>query len=111
MLVSERTTVSVYSLRAKEQPTVSTPVTWQEVELAVEKGDPELEPAVWRTAYQRLEVLLAAGRVVCSEERDVLLERNASRPPGKKVPEGVLIEKLQELELPSFYYYTRWQAT
>jgi len=42
MLVSERTTVSVYSLRAKEQPTVSTPVTWQEVELAVEKGDPEL---------------------------------------------------------------------
>lgn len=37
-----KTTVSVYSLRAKEQPTVSTPVTWQEVELAVEKGDPEL---------------------------------------------------------------------
>jgi len=94
--------------------------------------DLELEPAVWRTAYQRLEALLAAGRVVCFdatnttkerrrpllriarryqaevegvvfiEERDVLLERNASRPPGKKVPEGVLIEKLQELELPSF---------
>jgi bifunctional non-homologous end joining protein LigD len=27
-----KTTVNVYSLRAKEQPTVSTPITWQEVE-------------------------------------------------------------------------------
>ena len=27
-----RTTVSVYSLRARDEPTVSTPVTWQEVE-------------------------------------------------------------------------------
>jgi bifunctional non-homologous end joining protein LigD len=27
-----KTTVNVYSLRAKEQPTVSTPVTWEEVE-------------------------------------------------------------------------------
>jgi bifunctional non-homologous end joining protein LigD len=30
-----KTTVCVYSLRAKEQPTVSTPVTWDEVERAV----------------------------------------------------------------------------
>jgi bifunctional non-homologous end joining protein LigD len=34
-----KTTVCVYSLRAKEQPTVSTPVTWQEVEDALEAGD------------------------------------------------------------------------
>jgi bifunctional non-homologous end joining protein LigD len=34
-----KTTVCVYSLRAKERPTVSTPVTWQEVELAVKNGD------------------------------------------------------------------------
>ena len=27
-----KTTVSVYSLPAKDQPTVSTPLTWQEVE-------------------------------------------------------------------------------
>ena len=26
-----KTTINVYSLRAKEQPTVSTPVTWDEV--------------------------------------------------------------------------------
>jgi bifunctional non-homologous end joining protein LigD len=34
-----KTTVCVYSLRAREQPTVSTPVTWDEVERAHERGD------------------------------------------------------------------------
>lgn len=36
-----KTTVNVYSLRAKEQPTVSTPVTWKEVEQCLKKGDPD----------------------------------------------------------------------
>ncbi len=34
-----KTTVCVYSLRAKERPTVSTPVTWQEVENCLKKED------------------------------------------------------------------------
>jgi bifunctional non-homologous end joining protein LigD len=34
-----KTTVNVYSLRAKEQPTVSTPITWEEVETALKKKD------------------------------------------------------------------------
>jgi bifunctional non-homologous end joining protein LigD len=34
-----KTTVNVYSLRAKDQPTVSTPVTWQEVEATVKGCD------------------------------------------------------------------------
>ena len=34
-----KTTIAVYSLRARERPTVSTPVTWDEVERAVEKED------------------------------------------------------------------------
>jgi bifunctional non-homologous end joining protein LigD len=37
-----KTTVNVYSLRAKEQPTVSTPVTWEEVETALKKKKAEL---------------------------------------------------------------------
>jgi bifunctional non-homologous end joining protein LigD len=37
-----KTTVSVYSLRAKDQPTVSTPVTWQEVENCLARRDPAL---------------------------------------------------------------------
>src|SRR5438132_3519352 len=37
-----KTTISVYSLRARERPTVSTPVTWDEVERALKKKDPKL---------------------------------------------------------------------
>src|SRR5579884_1634824 len=37
-----KTTICVYSLRAKERPTVSTPVTWDEVEKALKKKDPKL---------------------------------------------------------------------
>ncbi len=33
----KKTTVNVYSLRAKDRPTVSTPVTWKEVEAALKK--------------------------------------------------------------------------
>jgi bifunctional non-homologous end joining protein LigD len=34
-----KTTISVYSLRARERQTVSTPVTWEEVEQALKKKD------------------------------------------------------------------------
>ena len=34
-----KTTISVYSLRAREHPTVSTPVTWDEVQQALKKKD------------------------------------------------------------------------
>jgi bifunctional non-homologous end joining protein LigD len=36
-----KTTVCVYSLRAKERPTVSAPVTWAEVRGCLKSGDPE----------------------------------------------------------------------
>jgi bifunctional non-homologous end joining protein LigD len=34
-----KTTIAVYSLRARERPTVSTPVSWEEVEAVAESGD------------------------------------------------------------------------
>ena len=34
-----KTTIAVYSLRARERPTVSTPVTWEEVEETLKKKD------------------------------------------------------------------------
>lgn len=34
-----KTTIAVYSLRARERPTVSTPVSWEEVEAALERDD------------------------------------------------------------------------
>jgi bifunctional non-homologous end joining protein LigD len=36
-----KTTVCVYSLRAKEHPTVSTPLAWKEVEAAVKTKNPD----------------------------------------------------------------------
>ena len=37
-----KTTVNVYSLRARQRPTVSTPVSWAEVEKCYKAGDPSL---------------------------------------------------------------------
>ena len=37
-----KTTVTVYSLRARPRPTVSTPVTWDEVTAAAESGDQDM---------------------------------------------------------------------
>ena len=37
-----KTTICVYSLRAKERPTASTPVKWEEVENCLKKGDASL---------------------------------------------------------------------
>jgi len=37
-----KTTVCVYSLRAADKPTVSTPVAWREIETALSKKDPSL---------------------------------------------------------------------
>jgi bifunctional non-homologous end joining protein LigD len=38
---ASKTTVSVYSMRARERPTASTPVAWDEVEAALASGDAE----------------------------------------------------------------------
>jgi bifunctional non-homologous end joining protein LigD len=37
----KKTTIGVYSLRARERPTASMPVTWREVERTAKGGDPE----------------------------------------------------------------------
>ncbi len=36
-----KTTVAVYSMRARERPTVSTPVSWDEIDSAIAGRDPE----------------------------------------------------------------------
>jgi bifunctional non-homologous end joining protein LigD len=50
-----KTTVNVYSLRAKERPTVSTPVTWEEVEAVVKKRDAGSLSFESHTVLQRVE--------------------------------------------------------
>ena len=39
---NHKTTVCVYSLRAKDRPTASTPVTWEEVDRCLEQRNPKL---------------------------------------------------------------------
>ncbi len=50
-----KTTICVYSLRAKERPTVSTPVTWEEVAGCLKKKDPELLVFTADQALKRVE--------------------------------------------------------
>ncbi len=50
-----KTTVCVYSLRAKERPTVSTPVEWSEVEQCLKKANPELLTFTSEQALVRVE--------------------------------------------------------
>jgi bifunctional non-homologous end joining protein LigD len=52
---AHKTTVCVYSLRAKEQPTVSTPVLWREVETALKKQDAQLLSFTAEEVLKRVE--------------------------------------------------------
>src|ERR1700756_3698399 len=54
---NHKTTVCVYSPRAKERPTVSTPVTWEEVENCLKKSDPDLLVFTTDQVLQRTEKL------------------------------------------------------
>jgi bifunctional non-homologous end joining protein LigD len=52
-----KTTVSAYSLRARDRPTVATPVTWDEVAEAAAAGDPE------KLRFEAAEVLERVDRL------------------------------------------------
>ena len=49
-----KTTICVYSLRAKEQPTVSTPIAWKEVEQTVRRKDPAQLVFQWNQTLKRV---------------------------------------------------------
>ena len=80
-----KTTICVYSLRAKERPTVSTPVAWEEVERCLKKEDPKLLVFESQDVLKRVEEmgdlfapvlklkqkLPALGAVEAEEERSV----------------------------------------
>jgi bifunctional non-homologous end joining protein LigD len=51
-----KTTVAVYSLRGRDQPTASTPVTWAEVDRCVQSGDPATLRFTSDQVLERIEV-------------------------------------------------------
>ena len=50
-----KTTVCVYSLRAKDSPTVSTPVTWEEVAATVKKKAASALTFTWKDTLKRVD--------------------------------------------------------
>jgi bifunctional non-homologous end joining protein LigD len=52
-----KTTISVYSLRARERPTVSTPVKWEELERAFKKKDASLLVFEAHQVLERVETM------------------------------------------------------
>jgi bifunctional non-homologous end joining protein LigD len=82
-----KTTVAVYSLRARERPTVSTPVKWDEVERALKKKDAE-------------SLVFEAGRVVARFEKmgdlfEPLLELKQKLPDLKAAGAASPPEKIE----------------
>lgn len=52
-----KTTVAVYSLRARDEPTVSTPVAWKEIDKCVKSGDPNV------LRFEAVDVLRRAEKI------------------------------------------------
>lgn len=85
-----KTTVAVYSLRAREHPTVSTPVTWQEVERALKKKDASL-------------LVFEAPQVVSRFEKmgdlfEPMLELQ-QKLPDLKVAAGAVVKEPEKVEI------------
>lgn len=97
-----KTTIGVYSLRARERPTVSTPITWEEVEQALKKKDaerlvfeaPEVLKRVEKmgdlfgpvlTLKQKLPQLAGLGAAV--EEKGVVIAAQAEEKKSAHKPE------------------------
>src|SRR5579862_5384755 len=98
-----KTTIAVYSLRARERPTVSTPVTWDEVERALRKKDAGLlvfeAPQVVERFEKRGDLFapvleleqklpeLKAAAAIAKEPIDIAAqadERRSARKPARK---------------------------
>lgn len=80
----KKTTVNVYSLRAKERPTVSTPVTWNEVKAALNEQDVDaliFEAAAVLKRVEKLGDLFAP--MLSLKQKLPAVESTRARPASK----------------------------
>lgn len=82
-----KTTIAVYSMRARENPTVSTPVTWDEVENALKKKDPQ------RLVFETKDVLARAEKMGDLFAPVLSLKQKLPQLPGLA---GAEVEKEEE---------------
>ncbi len=81
-----KTTINVYSLRAREQPTVSTPVTWDEVEQCLQKNDPGLLVFTSDQVLQRVEKLGDLFEPVLKLKQKLPALEKLDTPAAKPIP-------------------------
>jgi bifunctional non-homologous end joining protein LigD len=86
-----KTTIGVYSLRAREHPTVSTPVTWDEVERAHKKKDAGLLVFEAKEAVARFEKM--------GDLFEPVLALKQSLPDLKKLAAAAVAEKPEPVEI------------
>jgi bifunctional non-homologous end joining protein LigD len=84
-----KTTISVYALRARERPTVSTPVTWEEVEQVLKKKD------VGLLVFEAKDVLARVEKMGDLFEPVQTLKQKLPQLSGLVASSGVL-EKTQQ---------------
>jgi bifunctional non-homologous end joining protein LigD len=77
-----KTTVCVYSLRAKDRPTVSTPLAWEEVEECARKGDPRL------LVFETTDVLARVDEMGDLFEPVLTLKQKLPELPGVEAKPG-----------------------
>ena len=83
-----KTTIAVYSLRARPQPTVSTPVSWEEVEHALKKRDASL------LVFDARQVLERTAKLGALFEPVLSLKQRLPKLPGiaQAQPEAIEAE-------------------
>jgi bifunctional non-homologous end joining protein LigD len=88
-----KTTIAVYSLRAREHPTVSTPVTWEEVEKTLKKKDANLLVFEAKQTVARFEKM--------GDLFEPVLELKQRLPDVKKVVSGEVAQGNQPVAAPA----------
>ncbi|HEY7402844.1 MAG TPA: non-homologous end-joining DNA ligase [Candidatus Angelobacter sp.] len=83
---AHKTTINVYSLRAREQPTVSTPVTWEEVEQCLQRKNPDLLAFTSEQALQRVEKMGDLFEPVLKLKQKLPVLAKLDLPAVKSIP-------------------------
>jgi bifunctional non-homologous end joining protein LigD len=96
-----KTTVSVYSLRAREHPTVSTPVTWEEVERAFKKKDASLLVFEAPKVIERFEKMGDLHAPVLELKQKLPDVRAAAGQPAAQREKIELAAQAEEPEVPA----------
>jgi bifunctional non-homologous end joining protein LigD len=96
-----KTTIGVYSLRARERQTVSTPVKWEEVEQCLKKKDAKLLVFDADQVLKRVEKMGDLFAPLLKLKQKLPKLRGLEKPEPKKAAKGMNIAAQAEKKTPS----------